>query len=87
MTYLTTYIYHDILHMICIDKRKKYGYFAVSDVGMNGFHVTITKSHVSAPIQNVTALIGKNPVRVSKRGWSRDSSIKAMDGSLLIDLN
>lgn len=59
--YLTTYIYLDILIMVCIKKRKSYGYFTVSDVGMNGFPVTLIKNRVSAPIQSVIVRIGKNP--------------------------
>ena len=77
--YLTTYIYRDILHMICIKKRKGYGYFTVSGVGMSGFPVILTGNHVSAPIRNVIALIGKNPVRPSKRKWSRATCYSNLD--------
>jgi len=74
---LTTYIYYDILLRICIKKRKKYGHSAVSDVGMNGFLVTLKRSHVFALIRNVIALIGKNPARTSKKGWSK--AIRQLD--------
>ena len=63
-------IISDILS-VCIEKRKKCGYSIVFDVGMSGFPVTPKKSRVSALIQSVTVLIGKNPVRKSKREWSR----------------
>ena len=64
--YLTTYINSDILE-VCINRRRMYGYFTVCDVDMNGFLVTPIRNHVCAPTRNVTALIGKNPVRRSKR--------------------
>jgi len=60
MRYLTTYIYLDILIMICIKKRKSYGYFTASDVGMSGFLVTMKKNPVSALIPSVIVPIGKN---------------------------
>jgi len=46
--------------MICIKKRKRYGYFTVSDVDMNGFPVTPKKNHVFVRIQNVTVHTGKS---------------------------
>lgn len=58
--YLTTYTYRDIFYMICLKKRKVYGYFGALDVGTSGFLVTLIKNLVFALIRNVTVLIGKN---------------------------
>jgi hypothetical protein len=67
MRYLTTYIAYGIL-TICIKKKERLQCFGVHDAVMSGFPAIPGKNRKCVPIPNATALIGKNPVRVSKRG-------------------
>ena len=46
-----------------------YGFSGALAVSMNGFLAILIRNHVYA--LSVTALIGKNPVRARKKGWSR----------------
>jgi len=67
--HLTTHIYNDIL-VICHIKRKKSSQSSiVPDACTNGILVTLKKNQRFA--LNAIALIGKNPVKKSKREWSR----------------
>ena len=69
MRYLTTYIYNDILAICHIKRRKRLQSLIVPDAGTNGILVTLKKNQRFA--LNAIALIGKNPVKKSKREWSR----------------
>ncbi len=69
VNHLTTHIYNDIL-VICHIKRKKSSQSSiVPDACTNGILVTLKKNQRFA--LNAIALIGKNPVKKSKREWSR----------------
>jgi hypothetical protein len=77
MRYLTTYIICNILR-VCIKRRKKLRCSIVLDADMNGFPAILTKNLMYALTLNVIAHIGKNPVRKSKRGWSKMPEVRAM---------
>jgi hypothetical protein len=55
-----------------------YGGSVAPDADMSGLPVILIKNHECVPIPNVTALIGKNPVRASKRGWSKETQLREM---------
>jgi hypothetical protein len=78
INFLTTYIHYDILS-ICIKKKGRLSYSVALAVVMYGFPRTLTKNQKYALILNAIVLTGKNPVRVSKRGWSESNLIQAMD--------
>ena len=61
MTYLTTYIYNDILP-ICHTKGKKRSQHSFAPgVVTNGYHAILKKSQRFARIESTTAHTGKNP--------------------------
>ena len=68
VNHLTTYTISDIL-WVCIKRRKSLQSSIVPDACTNGILVTLKKNQRFA--LNAIALIGKNPVRKSKREWSR----------------
>ena len=74
---MTTYIYSDILSA-CTKRSRKLQCSIVPDVVMSGFPVILTKNLTYALTLNVIAHIGKNPVKASKRGWSKRPEIRTM---------
>jgi hypothetical protein len=69
---------YDIL-VICIKKKERLLCSIVPDAVMSGFPVILTKNHECVPILSAIALIGRNPVRESKRRWSEMSEPLRMD--------
>ena len=61
LTYLTTYIYNDILAICHTKKRKRSQHSIAPDVVTNGYHAILKKSQRFARIQSATAHTGKNP--------------------------
>lgn len=76
VNYLTTYILRDILTLLCIKKKRKYGYSVVQDVDTSGFHAIPIENHEYAQILNAIAPIGKNRARVSKRKLFKVNKLK-----------
>ena len=62
---------------VCIKKKEKSRYSVAPDVVMSGFPRILTKNQECAPILNVIAPIGKNPVKASKRSWFERPRLRA----------
>ncbi|MBI3040675.1 MAG: hypothetical protein HYY80_03355 [Chloroflexi bacterium] len=60
LTYLTTYIYNDILAICHTKKRKRSQHSIAPDVVTNGYHAILKKSQRFVRIQSATAHIGKS---------------------------
>ncbi len=69
LKYLTTYMITDILVICHIKRRKSLQSSIAPGACTNGILVTLKKNQRF--VQVATVPIGKNPVRKSKREWSR----------------
>lgn len=79
---LTKYTDSDIF-AVCIKRRKKSQYSVVRGAGTSGFPAILTKNRACALIRSVTARIGRNLAKVSKRRWSSKGDIGQLPQAVL----